>query len=219
MNRHLITAIASLLALSLSSPAPAADDTKSQRIKKCQDAAGKWHYGDTADAECARSKVIELDKQGVKRKEIAPPLTESELKARELNQSEEVQRQRQAEEQKRRDQQLLATYAIEDDLILSRDRKLGDLDKQVRGSQETVQSLKKTLARIQAQAQDEKRGGKEVSAQTAKTLASSESQIQRHEEALARLQKEQENTRAQFESDLRRFRELKNKQSATPAKR
>jgi len=60
-------------------PASAADDKKGPRIKKCQDAAGKWHYGDSADEDCARSKVIELDTRGIQRKEIAAPLTEGEV--------------------------------------------------------------------------------------------------------------------------------------------
>ncbi|HJW80631.1 MAG TPA: hypothetical protein VJ396_00170, partial [Acidiferrobacterales bacterium] len=72
--------LVSLFAATL--PASAADDKKGGRIKKCQDAAGKWHYGDSADEDCARSKVIELDTRGIQRKEIAAPLTEAELKAR-----------------------------------------------------------------------------------------------------------------------------------------
>lgn len=213
MRRNLTTLLLCLLALPLA--ATAAGDAKSGgRIKKCQDAAGKWHYGDDADDACARSKVIELDTHGIKRKEIAAPLTEAELKAREQNRAEEEKQHKLAEEQKRRDQQLLATYAIEDDIFISRDRKIADIDSQISSSQETVNSLRKSLERVRAQAADEQRGGKQVSPQTAKTLANNEAQVAKHEEYIAKMKKERETTRAQFQADLERFREIKRKQSA-----
>lgn len=214
MRRHLTIILLCLLAVPLA--ASAAGDAKGTRIKKCQDAQGKWHYGDTAGEECARSKVIELDTRGIKRQEIAAPLTEAELKAREENRAEEERQRKLAADQKRRDDQLLATYALEDDIMLSRDRKLSDLETQIRSGQETLNSLRKSLERIQAQAADEQRGGKQVSPQTAKTIANNEAQIAKHEAHIQNMKKEQEAVRAQFQTDLERFRELKRKQAAPP---
>jgi len=197
-------------------PATAADDAKKgQRIKKCQDAAGKWHYGDSADEQCAQSKVIELDKRGNQRKEIAAPLTEKELKAREQNREQDEQARKQTEEQKRRDQQLLATYAIEDDIILTRDRRISDVDSQIRAGQETLKSLRTSLTRLQAQAADEQRGGKQVSPQTARTLSNNEAQIGKHEALIEKMKKDQDAMRAQYQSELERFRELKRRPQPT----
>lgn len=220
MNRHLITAVAALLALSLGPSVKAAD---SMRIKKCQDAAGKWHYGDTADQECAQSKVIDLDKRGVQRKETPPPLTEAELKAREADSAAEEQRQKLEAENKRRDQQLLATYALEADIVLSRDRTLLDLDKQIHATEETLESLQKGRARLDEQAEVDKRGGKNISPQTQKALDRNAAQTKAHENSLETLKKKRETTGAQYDSDLRRFRELKSRlpapAPATPTKR
>src|SRR5512139_2495203 len=143
MARHAITVSALVLALLAAGPALAADPKAGARIKKCQDAQGRWHYGDEAADACAQSKVIELDTRGIKRKEIDAPLTEAELKARagELEEAEKAKKL--AAQQKRRDDQLLATYAVEDDLILSRDRKLADIDTQVKSSEATLASLRK----------------------------------------------------------------------------
>ena len=213
--------LVSLFAATL--PASAADDKKGGRIKKCQDAAGKWHYGDSADEDCARSKVIELDTRGIQRKEIAAPLTEAELKAREQNREREEQTRKLTEEQQRRDQQLLATYAIEDDIILTRDRKISDIEGQIRASQETLKSLRTSLARLQAQAAEEQRTGKQVSPQTAKTIANNETQIGKHEVHVEKMKKDQEAMRVQYQTELERFRELKRKPlpaaptAATPA--
>ena len=213
--------LVSLFAATL--PASAADDKKGGRIKKCQDAAGKWHYGDSADEDCARSKVIELDTRGIQRKEIAAPLTEAELKAREQNREREEQTRKLTEEQQRRDQQLLATYAIEDDIILTRDRKISDIEGQIRASQETLKSLRTSLARLQTQAAEEQRAGKQVLPQTAKTISNNEAQIAKHEAHVEKMKKDQEAMRVQYQTELERFRELKRKPlpaaptAATPA--
>jgi len=199
-------------------PVLAADEKKGPRIKKCQDAAGKWHYGDSADEDCARSKVIELDSRGIQRKEIAAPLTEAELKAREQNRERDEQARKQTEEQQRRDQQLLATYAIEDDIILTRDRKISDIEAQIRASQETLKSLRTSLARLQAQAAEEQRTSKQVTPQTAKTISNNEAQIAKHEAHVDKMKKDQETMRAQYQAELERFRELKRKPlPASPA--
>jgi len=208
--------LVSLFAATL--PVSAADEKKGPRIKKCQDAAGKWHYGDSADEDCARSKVIELDTRGIQRKEIAAPLTEAELKAREQNRERDEQARKQIEEQQRRDQQLLATYAIEDDIILTRDRKISDIEAQIRASQETLKSLRTSLARLQAQAAEEQRTSKQVTPLTAKTISNNEAQIAKHEAHVDKMKKDQETMRSQYQTELERFRELKRKPlPASPA--
>ena len=218
MNRNLNifpVLLISLLAVALS-PSASAEEKKGTRIKKCQDGAGKWHYGDTADEQCARSKVIELDTRGIQRKEIAAPLTEAELKEREQNREQTEKARKQAEEQERRDQQLLATYALEEDIVLTRDRKISEVDVQIRAGQETLTSLRSSLTRLQAQATEEQRTGKTVLPQTAKTIANNEAQIAKHEKHIEASKKEQQNMRTQYETELMRFRELKRKQSSAP---
>jgi hypothetical protein len=221
MHRHL-TIVPLVLVSLLTTPLPTfaagtSGSAPATRIKKCQDAQGQWHYGDDASDACARSKVIELDTRGIKRGEIAAPLTDAELKTREQNRAAEEKQRKLTEEQNRRDQQLLATYAIEADIVLTRDRKLSDIDSQIRASQDTLDSLRKSFSRVQAQAAEEQRTGKAVSPQTAKTVANNEAQIAKHEAYIQSLKKEQETVRAQFQSDLERFRELKGKQAAPTA--
>ena len=207
------------LALITVAPAYSADDGKGVRIKKCQDATGKWHYGDSASEECARSKVIEMDTRGIKRKEIAAPLTDAELKAREQNREQDETARKLVEAQQRRDQQLLATYALEEDIILTRDRKISEVEVQIRSGQETLVSLRSSLERLKTQAAEEQRTTKAVTPNTAKTISKNESQIAKHETAIESLKKEQQDMRTQYETELMRFRELKQKNisGANPA--
>lgn len=180
-----------------------ADDTKA-KIRKCQDATGRWHYGDTAAEECARSKVTVISDQGIKRKEIAAPLTDAELKKREADQTAEQK----AKEQAKRDEILLSTYAHEADILYVRDRKLAQLEHSIKASQETVNSLKAALARQEAQAAAEQKAGG-VTEQTAKAVEQTRLQVQKHEAAIAKKREEQEALKTQAQADLERYRELK----------
>lgn len=186
-----------------------AEEPKGKRIKKCQDAAGKWHYGDSADAACAKSKITEISEKGTKKKEIAAPLTEAELKERELRKDEIEHERKQAEDRKRRDDQLLATFGHEDDIAYTRDRKLAQIEASIRASEDTLKSLRGVLVRLEAQAGDESRGGKPMQENTAKNIAQTKRQIASHEATVATKRKEQDVVRRQAAADLARYRELK----------
>jgi len=179
---------------------------KGPQIKKCQDASGKWHYGDNAAEACAASKVTVINEQGIKKKEIAAPPSESDLKARDEALAQEARKQEQAKQ----DELLLATYAVEADIMYIRDRKLAQIDASIRASQDTLTSLRAALARSEAQAAEEQKGGKPLSEQTAKNLEQTRSQVSKHEAAIDTKKKEQEALRARAETDLARYRQLKN---------
>ncbi len=204
------------LILLLPLSAGAADDAKGKLIKKCQDAAGKWHYGDSAAEECAKSKITEISEKGTKKKEIAAPPTEQELREREARKDEIEKERKSVEEKKRRDELLLSTYGHEDDIAYSRDRKLAQLESAIKASEDTLHSLRAALARLEAQAAEESRGGKSVPAPTAKSIAQTKNQIVTHEAAIQAKRKEQEAVRQQAAADLARYRELK--QQAPAAK-
>lgn len=207
MTRSRTALLFLMVALPLS--AGAAEAPKGKLIRKCQDASGKWHYGDSAAAECAKSKITEISEQGTKKKEIAAPPTEQELKEREAR-KDEIERERKlAEDRRRRDDLLLSTYGHEDDIGYTRDRKLAQIESSIAASEETLKSLRAALARLEAQAAEESRGGKPVPAPTAKSIAQTKSQIVSHEAAVQAKRKEQEAVRRQAAADLERYRELK----------
>lgn len=174
------------------------------KIRKCQDATGKWHYGDTAAEECARSKITIMSEQGIAKREIAPPPTDADLQQRaELKAQED-----RAKEQAKQDELLLLSYAHEADVLYVRDRKLSQIESSIKASEETLKSLRAALARMEAQAADEQKGGK-ASEQTIKGLEQTRAQITKHEAVIAMKKKEQDMVRARAEVDLARYRELK----------
>lgn len=186
---------------------PPADKGK---IKKCQDAAGRWHYGDTADQECSQSKVIEMNKRGVETKQIAAPLTAEERQAKELEQAEKEKEAQLAAVRKRTDKILLSTYTNEADIAAMRDRKLAEIDVQVRGSQATLKTQQDALARLQAKTKAEG-NGKPASEQTLTSIAKIEAAIAKQQAFIQTKQQEQEIVKQQFQADLERYRQLKTK--------
>jgi hypothetical protein len=199
-----------LLALLLLLPLAAthAAEKTSITIKKCKDAAGKWHYGDSAADECAKSKVTEISKEGITKKVIAAPLTEEELKRKAEMKDEDERKRHDLEDRKRSDQILLSTYAHEQDILFVRDRKIAQIDASINSSTETLKPLRKTLERLETQAADEVKNGKPTD-QTAKGIETTKAQIAKHEALIAAKRQEQDKVRKQMDADLARYRELK----------
>jgi hypothetical protein len=193
-------------------PVYAAKASDSPKIKKCQDTQGKWHYGDRAAEECERSKIIELSNRGVKRGVVKAPPTAEELKEREKHQVELEQERKQAEEQARRDQQLLATYGHEQDIKYIRDRKLAQIEYTITAANATVKPLRAALERMEAQAIKAQQNGREVPPDLATQISKTRAQIIRHQAMIASKRQEQEVIVRQAEDDLQRYRELKSLQ-------
>lgn len=205
-----------LLILSLLLPVAGAQAEKDTTIKKCKDATGRWHYGDTAADECAKSKITVMSDEGTTKKVIAAPPTEAELKQREAQRETIEAEQARAAERARKDTLLLSTYGVEDDIIYIRDRKIAQIEASVKASEETLKPLRAALARMQAQAVDESKDPKAAEA-TAKNIEITRKQIARHEGVIAAKRQEQETLRKQYTEELERYRELKKKAPLAPA--
>ena len=200
---------AAVCVLLTAAPVHAAKSSDGVKIKKCQDANGKWHYGDRAAEECERSKIIELSNRGVKQGVVKAPPTAEELKEREKRQAELEQERRREEEQARRDQQLLGTYGHEQDIIYIRDRKLAQIEYTISAADATIKPLRAALARMESQALKAKQNGGDLPPDLATQIDKTRAQIIRHEAMIAAKRHEQEGIVRQAEDDLERYRELK----------
>ena len=211
MNRSLLYLAVGAFALA-AMPSPAADEPKGAAIKKCRDAAGKWHYGDSAAEACAKSKIDIIDERGIKRKEVAAPPTAEDLKKRELEQAQKVV----AQEQAKKDEILLATYAHEADIVYVRDRKLAQVEASIRPIQEHINTLRGTLGRLEAQAAAERKANASTD-QTDKLLGDTRLQIGKQEALIGQKREEQEFIRTRSAADLERYRALKSQPIKSPS--
>ena len=100
-----------------------------ETIKKCQDAEGKWHYGDHAAFECEQSgRITEIDEAGRKVREIEAPPTQEELDAKLRVKRQQSEQERAEAAQKRLDQRLLVTYDSSESILQTRDALLAAID-------------------------------------------------------------------------------------------
>lgn len=206
MNRPVINTLSGIMALAATLALATA---QAGTIKKCQDEAGRWHYGDNAAAACAKTKVIELTNTGRTKNVIDAPPSASDLDSFRQKKLAEEQAKRKAAEQKQHDQVLLSTYAHEDDIVYARDRQLAELDNSIKSGEQTLVSLRAVLGRMRKQATEEKESKGTVSEDTAKNMVHSEDQVKRHQANLEQKKKERETLRERFNSDLERYRKLK----------
>lgn len=170
-------------------------------IMKCQDDAGRWHYGDTAAEACERSMVTEMSGGGKIKREIARPPTKEELTARQEQLEERERLNKLAEKKSRKDKLLLSTYGNEKDIIYVRERKLSQMKYNIDASESTIKALKTTLTR------QEKQGAPE------ENIKRTKAQIERHEAVVTKKRQEQENAKIEFDEQLERYRALKSKQA------
>ncbi len=187
-------------------------------IKKCKDATGQWHYGDSAAQECAKSKITVMSEEGTTKKVIAAPPTEQEIKEREARKETEAAEQQSAADRAKKDALLLSTYGAEDDIIYIRDRKIAQIETSIKASEETLKTLRAALVRMEAQAADEGKGDKTADQSTLKNIEQTKKQIARHEGVVAEKRMEQEALRKQYANEMERYREIKkNQASKAPA--
>ena len=113
-------------------------------ITKCQDASGKWHYGDYAASQCG-DEVTELRENGTSVQVRGRQPTKEETEA--LNKAREQQRQQQLkqEEKWRVDRELLNKFPSEAHLIGMRDQKLVELGKKQTFNEKVLADLQQEL--------------------------------------------------------------------------
>lgn len=182
-------------------------------IKKCKDANGQWHYGSSAARACGKSEIIEF-KAGTNKKTVhkAPP-TKDQLEGLKAKKIADADAKRQKIEQARQDKLLVASYAVEADIIYERDRKIKDLQDGIDSSEATLASLTAVRDRALKRAEEEKTNSEGVSKNTAKTLAGAERQVKRHTRAVQEKTRELEEMKRFYENALIRYRAMKQRRA------
>jgi len=203
-----------VLVLGLCLPVMGVHAASGPTIKKCKDATGQWHYGDSAAQECAKSKITVMSDEGTTKKVIAAPPTAEQLKEYEARQETESAEKQRATDQAKKDALLLSTYGGEDDINYIRDRKIAQIETSIKASEETLKNLRAALARMEAQAADEGKGDKAADQSTLKNIEQTRKQIARHEGVVAEKRMEQEALRKQYAGEMERYREIKKSQAA-----
>lgn len=174
-------------------------------IAKCQDADGKWHYGDNAAAACGNTRIIIIDKTGRKIEEIDEPKTLEEINAEEAEekrkQLEDAENAKRAQEKKR----ILAIYPNEDSIIQARDDRLKGMDKNILLQEELLDTIRLNLKGLEAKVGSAKDGAKK---KIEKRIKSKQENIDNYYRVITQLRREREQTADKYKKILIEFRDL-----------
>lgn len=171
---------------------------QSQTITKCQDAQGKWHYGNYASEACGNAPITEMRESGITLQVRESPPTVEELQAKKAAEQAEKDEQIKREEKRRIDQALLDKYPSEDVIVTLRDRRLTELEKQIdfnRGQLDKLTAERSALAEPQS----------ELDKQTLHELTQ---RIDRFERAIERGQAAIVKTQTDYAKLLERYRQI-----------
>ncbi len=183
-------------------------------IKKCQDAQGKWHYGDIAVAECQRSKVTTLNSRGFIAKEKEAPKTPEQLQkeAEQLQKEKEAQELRdaeiaikQAEEDERN--RILSIYETEADIDRQRDNQINSVDSNIAVHKAYVKAVNAKVERLKLKGANFKGVGKE---RNLAEIAEADARVKESADELEKLENQKKSIMQRFAREKKIYRELKN---------
>jgi chromosome segregation ATPase len=187
-----------LLALSHTTPAHA--------IKKCQDADGNWHYGDTAVDECERSKVTTLNSRGFIASEDEAPKTQEEIAAEEASLAKERAEEKRLEEEKAERERLLSVYQTEADIDRQLDNQMYSVDSSIAVHKVYLKGMKDKVARLVEKKSTQKGA---AAKRTQGEIDKAEAKINESEEELKHLDEQKEAIQARFAREKELFRSIK----------
>lgn len=115
---------------------------------KCVDEKGRTRIGDTPPEQCSNVVMFEVSRSGAILRRIEPSLTPEQVKAR----ADEAERKKEADkaanEQKRKDLALLATYSTESEFDTVRERTIEPLRGRIKNANDRMAAIEKRLGEL-----------------------------------------------------------------------
>lgn len=174
------------------------------------DDQGNIHYSDTMPPTEVEKGHTQLSPQGLRVRTVPPAKTPEEIqRERELARL-RAQQQRMLEQQRADDRVLLNTFQSVDDLIMTRDGNLSDIDTMIQFKKGNIRRQQDWLTKLRADAADLERKGKLVPDQLRQRIVSTERAIEEALAAIVEREQQKQQIRKKFDRDLKRLRQLKN---------
>lgn len=175
-------------------------------IKKCQDAEGKWHYGDISVAQCSKSKVTTLNDRGFIESEKDAPKTEEQIQqekqASELADAEAANIRAKQDERNR----ILSVYETEADIDRQRDNQIDSVASNIAVHRAYLKSVGAKIERLKAKSAGLTKWKKE---NNLKQITEAEARIQESSTELEKLVKQKVLIMERFDREKKIYLELK----------
>ncbi len=188
-----------------------------QAAYKCTDEKGRTHIGDTPPPGCERVVMYEITKSGTVIRKIDPTPTEDEKRNRLEAEQKAKEAARIADEQRRKDLALLATYSAEKDFDVSRDRNIDPVNARIKSAKERLAAVEKREKELEGEMEFYKAGkSKAANAKPKEAPPQLVADLERNRKEKAQIatnlvsyDKEIVDIRGRYETDKKRWVELK----------
>lgn len=181
----------------------------------CQDPAnGRRVCGDTLPEQCRGRAYRVMDSAGNVVKEVGAPLTAEQKAEQILENKRRKQLEDASREQRRRDQALLDTYSMPEDIDLAQKKAEADLNVAIQAAKERVASAQGKRKKLADEAEFYKK--KTLPPDLDKDLRAIDHEIKLQQELLELKKKEFDTIKAKYDADRKRYFELTRRPMTAP---
>lgn len=193
--------LAPILLLALLAPSAQAD------FYCCQDpVSGRRVCGDSLPEQCRGRAYRLLDSGGNVIREVGPPLTPEQKAEKLLEDRRRKQLEEASREQRRRDQALLDTYALPQDIDLAQRKAEADVNLAIKATEERIEAARTKRKKFEDEAEFYKK--KTLPPELAKNLAALDHEIRLQQELLDLKKREFDTIKTKYDADRKRYYEL-----------
>lgn len=171
---------------------------------------------DSLPEQCRGKAYRILDSGGNLLKEVGPPLTPEQKAQAAAEAQRKKELEEQAKEQRRKDQALLDTYAMPQDIDLAQSKAEADVNLAIKAAEDRIAAARKTRKKFEDEAEFYKK--KTLPAEVAKGLRDADHEIKTQQELLDVKKGDAALIKAKYDADRKRYAELTGRTAPPPAK-
>ena len=205
MRKTIVSAASLLIAVSLASVPAFAQGTR----YKWRDAEGNLHYSDALPADAGKLGYDVVNAQGIVVKRVEPAKTAEERAIAKAASAREQASRLEAEARVRKDQQLLAAYPTEQELLIAHEQQLQLLQQNIVSAETALRNQERNLADQLGNAADIERDGKPIPQRMADQISTVRRQIEAQHGVIERRHAELARARVDFAAEVEHYRSLK----------
>ncbi len=204
MRKFIVPTLGLLIAASFASAPATAQGTR----YKWRDAEGNLHYSDALPADAGKLGYDVVNAHGIVVRRVEPAKTPEQRAVAKAAAERERASRDEAAARVRKDEQLLAAYPTEQELLLAQQQQLQLLQQNIESARSALQNQERNLAEQLGHAADVERDGKPIPQRMADQISAVRKQIEAQHSLIERRQAELEKARVDFASELDHYRSL-----------
>ncbi len=187
----------------------AANPTATAQVHyKWTDEQGAVHFSDTVPPDSVKFGYDVLNSEGIAIRHVDRARTPEEIKAMQAEARQREEAKRRAADLIKADQQLLAAYPTEGELIRAQKAQIEVIDQNIRGADINIKSQERSLADLLSRAGELERANKPLPAKLAQQIGDMRNDIEKQRAIIQQSQQEKTDSAHKFELELDHYREL-----------